>query len=67
MPVWKGIMQQMENLVFSLNATVPVFLMMVLGLLFKKIGFIGEELADQMNKFVFLVPLPVWYLMTWQR
>jgi len=59
MPVWKGIMQQMENLVFSLNATVPVFLMMVLGLLFKKIGFIGEELADQMYKFVVLVPLPV--------
>ena len=26
----------MENLIFSLNATVPVFLMMILGLVFKK-------------------------------
>ena len=59
MPVWKGIMQQMENLVFSLNATVPVFLMMILGLFFKKIGFISDTLADEMNKFVFLIPLPV--------
>ena len=59
MSVWKGIMQQMENLVFSLNATVPVFLMMILGLFFKKIGFISDTLADEMNKFVFLIPLPV--------
>ncbi len=26
----------MDNLIFSLNATVPVFAMMLLGLLFKK-------------------------------
>ena len=28
----------MDNLIFSLNATVPVFLMMVLGMAFKKLG-----------------------------
>ncbi len=49
----------MENLIFSLNATVPVFLMMVLGLLFRKIGWIEEAFASKMNQFVFLVPLPV--------
>lgn len=49
----------MENLIFSLNATVPVFLMMVLGLLFRKLGWMDEEFANKMNKFVFLVPLPV--------
>lgn len=49
----------MENLIFSLNATVPVFLMMALGVLFRKLGWIEEEFADKMNKFVFLVPLPV--------
>lgn len=49
----------MENLIFSLNATVPVFLMMILGLLFKKIGWIDDEFASKMNKFVFTVPLPV--------
>lgn len=49
----------MENLIFSLNATVPVFLMMLLGLFFRKIGWIDEVFASKMNKFVFLVPLPV--------
>lgn len=49
----------MENLIFSLNATVPVFLLMILGLFFKKIGWIDDEFAAKMNKFVFLVPLPV--------
>lgn len=49
----------MENLVFSLNATVPVFLMMVLGLVFRKIGWMDEAFAAKMNQFVFLVPLPV--------
>ncbi len=33
--------------------------MMLLGLLFRKIGWIDEVFASKMNKFVFLVPLPV--------
>lgn len=49
----------MENLIFSLNATVPVFLMMVLGYWFHKIGWIDDVFAAKMNKFVFMVPLPV--------
>lgn len=49
----------MENLIFSLNATVPVFLMMVLGYLFHKIGWMDDEFASKMNRFVFRVPLPV--------
>lgn len=48
----------MENLVFSLNATIPVFLMMVLGLLFRRLGLFGEDLAEKLNKFVFQVTLP---------
>jgi len=49
----------MDNLLFSLNATLPVFLLMILGMLFKKIGWISESFATQMSQFVFLVPLPV--------
>lgn len=48
----------MESLVFSLNATVPIFLMMVLGYFFRQIGVIDEEFASKMNTFVFMVPLP---------
>ena len=49
----------MDNLVFSLNATVPIFLMMILGLFFNKIGWMDEEFANKVNKFVFRVPLPI--------
>ena len=60
-------MRRMENLVFSLNATVPIFLMMVLGMLFKKLGWMDEEFAAKMNKFVFLIPLPYCCLVIWQK
>lgn len=49
----------MDNLLFSFNATLPVFLLMLLGMLFKKLGWINESFANQMSQFVFLVPLPV--------
>ena len=49
----------MNNLIFSLNATMPVFLMMVLGYILKKLNWIDEEFATKINSFVFHVPLPV--------
>lgn len=49
----------MENLVFSLNATVPIFLLMVLGYVFHKLKWIDDVFASKMNKFVFTIPLPV--------
>lgn len=49
----------MSNLVFSLNATLPIFLLMVLGYIFNKIGLIDDKAATWMNKFVFKAALPV--------
>ncbi|MCI9074636.1 MAG: AEC family transporter [Dorea sp.] len=49
----------MDNLIFSLNAVIPIFLMMVLGYFLYKIGWMDDDFASEMNKFVFLVPLPV--------
>lgn len=48
----------MDNLIFSLNATIPVFLMMVLGMIFRKIGLFDEVFISKMNKFVFVIALP---------
>ncbi len=48
----------MENLIFSLNATVPVFLMMVIGMVLRRIGWVDEDFASKANKFVFRLPLP---------
>lgn len=49
----------MENLIFSLNATVPVFLLIVFGWCFRRIGWMDETFAKQANRFVFKVALPV--------
>lgn len=49
----------MENLIFSLNATLPVFLMMALGFLFRRAGLFPEAVASGMNTFVFKIALPV--------
>ena len=48
----------MENLIFSLNATVPIFLTMILGFVFRKVGLMDEELTNKANKFVFQAALP---------
>ena len=50
---------RVENLLFSLNATTPVFMMMILGLVFYKLKWIDDAFASSMNKFVFKVFLPV--------
>lgn len=49
----------MENLIFSLNATLPIFLTMVLGWVFRRIGLMDEAFVNKMNKFVFQAALPV--------
>ena len=49
----------MDNLIFCLNATVPVFLMMLLGFLFRRVGFVDKAFADKINGFVFKAALPV--------
>lgn len=49
----------MENLIFSINATLPIFLLMTLGNVFRRIGIIDDRASGFMNKFVFKVALPV--------
>ena len=49
----------MDNLIFCLNVTVPIFLTLLLGYFFRKIGLFDETFVNRMNKFVFVIPLPV--------
>ena len=49
----------LENLVFCLNATVPIFLLMILGYVFKVTGIFNESLTKGINSFVFKIALPV--------
>ncbi|SHJ23434.1 AEC family transporter [Parasporobacterium paucivorans] len=48
----------MENLIFSLNATIPVFLVIMIGYILKKIKMFNENFLNIMNKFNFKLTLP---------
>ena len=43
----------MDHLIFSLNATIPVFLTMVMGMLFRSWNLFDENTVSRLNKFVF--------------
>lgn len=47
-----------DNLIFSLNATMPIFIVMVIGYLLKKIKFVDEKTTNALNRLVFRVFLP---------
>lgn len=49
----------MNNLIFSLQATVPIFLLIVLGYFLHKIHWIDDDFAKKMNIFAFQMCLPV--------
>ncbi len=47
-----------DNLRFSINATVPVFLMMIFGWVCQRIGLLDEHTTAKLNKFTFKTTLP---------
>ncbi len=49
----------MEQLLFSLNATVPIFLVMVVGYILRRIKMVDEPFIKTLNKFNYNITLPV--------
>lgn len=49
----------MENLIFSLNATIPIFLLMVIGYVLRRLHLIDDVFASKLNKFNYTVSLPI--------
>ncbi len=49
----------MDNLIFSLNATIPIFLLMVLGYILKTVKLVDEPFVKTLNAFNFKITLPV--------
>lgn len=49
----------MNNFLFSINATMPIFLVILIGWLLKRLGVINDEFANVANKYVFKLALPV--------
>lgn len=48
----------MENFIFSLNVTLPIFVVILLGGFLKRIGLLTEGFTTVADKFVFKVALP---------
>lgn len=48
----------MDSLIFSLNATIPVFLVILIGYFLKQIGMLDSAFVKTANKFNFKVTLP---------
>jgi len=48
----------LNDLTFSLNATVPIFLMMILGYILTKVGILDESSARKLSQFSFKILLP---------
>lgn len=49
----------MDALFFSLNAVLPIIIMVLVGYVLKKIGLVDTDFAKKLNKIVFRVFLPV--------
>lgn len=49
----------MNNFLFSINVTLPIFLVMVLGWILRQTGMLDEAFVSTANKFNFKVTLPV--------
>lgn len=49
----------MQDFIFSLNATMPIFLIIVLGWVLMKLGLFTKEFTRVADKYVFKVALPV--------
>lgn len=49
----------MDNLIFSLNATIPIFFTLALGALFRRLKLFSPDFVKQVNRFVFRAALPV--------
>ena len=49
----------MDSFIYSLNATVPIFLVMIVGWIIKRLGVIDDHFVNVANKYVFRVALPV--------
>ncbi len=48
----------MENFIYSINVTFPIFLVMVIGYILKQIGMLNDNFVTVANRFNFKVTLP---------
>ena len=48
----------MQSLIFAVNATFPIIIMVVIGYIIKKLGLVDQPMVKKLNTLVFRVFLP---------
>ncbi len=48
----------MDNFIYSINATLPIFLLIILGRILHKTGIIDDHFTKTADRYVFLIALP---------
>lgn len=48
----------MEELLFSLNSTIPIFVVMIIGYIIKQLGMVDDSFVKTLNKINFTITLP---------
>lgn len=54
----------MDNFIFSLNGTVPIFAVMILGIIGRRCGILNDDYVGRANKFNFYTAMPVMLFMS---
>lgn len=49
----------MDSFIYSINSTIPIFLVMIVGWIIKKCQIIDDNFVNKANKYVFHVALPI--------
>lgn len=55
---------KMDNLIFSLDSTLPIFAVMLLGIIGRRKGILNDEYVSRANKFNFYTAMPVMLFMS---
>ena len=53
----------MENFIFSVNCTLPIFAVMVIGIIGRRLGLLNDEYVAKANKFNFYTAMPAMLFM----
>lgn len=56
--LWRNEVTAMNSFIYSLNATLPIFLLIILGKFLHKTGLINETFTKTTDKYVFNIALP---------
>lgn len=53
----------MENFIYSVNATIPVFLVMIIGYILKQIDMLDDHFAEKQTNLISRLHFPAYFFL----